>query len=472
MQQNQLINSSLTALSPLDGRYKKQVEKLSNYFSEFALIKYRVRIEVEYLFALNQLGLIQQFTTLNSNSNSNSNSKILNEENLTQVKIETIDNFSIENAEWIKKKEEETKHDVKAVEYFLKEILDKHGCSSAIELVHFALTSQDINNTAIPLALREAIEQFYIPLFETKLLNKLFELGRLWLEQPLLARTHGQPATPSRVGKELFVFIERLKKQLHSLKTFEYEAKFGGAIGLLNAHYVAFPNIDWITFANQFISKLGLNRQQFTTQIEHYDSIASLFHILSRINTILLDLSKDIWTYISLDYFHLKTEKNEVGSSTMPHKVNPIDFENAEGNLGIANALFEHMASKLPISRLQRDLSDSTVLRNIGVAIGHTIIAFESISRGLNKLELNVKAINEDLERNWIIVAEAYQTILRRIGYPQPYEALKHLTRGQQNITKELLHQFVDQLNISDEVKIELKQISPFNYIGKVPKLP
>ncbi|WP_293888840.1 MULTISPECIES: adenylosuccinate lyase [unclassified Sphingobacterium] len=443
--------SSLTAVTPIDGRYYNNTHELSAFFSEFALIKYRVRVEVEYFIALGESGIaqLQQFD------------KSLNE------KLRDIyRNFSEEDAIWIKDTEKVTNHDVKAVEYFLKDQFEKLGLQDYLEFIHFGLTSQDINNTAIPLSWKEAIKESYSPAID-ELLHELKSLATSWSGIPMLARTHGQPASPTRLGKEFYVFIERIERQLQLLNQVPYSAKFGGATGNFNAHQVAYPETNWINFGNNFVNNiLGLDRSQTTTQIEHYDNFAASCDALKRINNILIDLCRDIWTYISMDYFKQKITAGQIGSSAMPHKVNPIDFENAEGNLGIANAIFEHLSAKLPISRLQRDLTDSTVLRNIGVPFAHTLIAVKSTLRGLRKLILNEQALADDLENNWAVVAEALQTILRREGYPKPYEALKDLTRTNTRVTKETIAAFVDQLHVSDKVKAELKAISPANYTG------
>ncbi|WP_333866301.1 adenylosuccinate lyase [Sphingobacterium sp.] len=443
--------SSLTAVTPIDGRYYNNTHELSAFFSEFALIKYRVRVEVEYFIALSESGIaqLQQFD------------KTLNE------KLRDIyRNFSEEDAIWIKNTEKVTNHDVKAVEYFLKDQFEKLGLQDYLEFIHFGLTSQDINNTAIPLSWKEAINESYTPAIE-ELLHELKSLATSWSDIPMLARTHGQPASPTRLGKEFYVFIERIERQLQLLHQVPYSAKFGGATGNFNAHHVAYPATNWVDFGNNFVNNiLGLDRSQTTTQIEHYDNFAASCDALKRINTIIIDLCRDIWTYISMEYFKQKITAGQIGSSAMPHKVNPIDFENAEGNLGIANAVFEHLAAKLPISRLQRDLTDSTVLRNIGVPFAHTLIAIKSTLRGLRKLILNEQALANDLENNWAVVAEALQTILRREGYPKPYEALKDLTRTNTHVTKETIATFVDHLNVSEEVKEELKAISPANYTG------
>ncbi len=443
--------SALSALSPIDGRYRSQTANLAEYFSEFGLIRYRVVVEVEYLLFLHK----KKFIQLPAKTQ-----KALR--NLTQ-------DFSLEDAAAIKAIEKTTNHDVKAVEYFLKETLDQTEAGKWKEWVHFGLTSQDINNTAVPLSWKHAIEYEYLP----ALLNLKTELGLLadeWRDIPMLARTHGQPASPTRLGKELHVFIERLQNQIELFLTIPFTGKFGGATGNFNAHNVAYPKYDWIKFGNEFLHGLGLVRQQYTTQIEHYDDLAAQFDNMRRINNILIDLCRDIWSYISTDYFKQRTKAGEVGSSAMPHKVNPIDFENAEGNLGVANSLLDHLANKLPISRLQRDLTDSTVLRNIGVPMAHTLIAFRSLEKGLSKLVLNDEAIYNDLDRNWAVVSEAIQTILRRENYPQPYEALKDLTRGKGTIDQKTLHKFIEKLNVSAKVKKELKAITPHNYTGVQPK--
>ncbi len=447
--------TNLTAISPIDGRYRKVTNELATYFSEFGLIKYRVQVEIEYFILLTQQGL-PQLPKL-------SNSQI---ENLKSV----YQNFSFADAEIIKETEKTTNHDVKAVEYFIKDKLTQQGLENYLEFVHFGLTSQDINNTSIPLSLKQATHDVVIPTLNL-VIEKLTGLAKEWKHVSLLARTHGQPASPTRLGKEIYVFVERLTIQLNQLKAIPFSAKFGGATGNFNAHYVAYPNNNWIAFGNEFVNNtLGLNRSQFTTQIEHYDNIAAYCDAMKRIDTILLDFSKDIWTYVSMDYFKQKLKAGEIGSSAMPHKVNPIDFENAEGNLGIASALFEHLAAKLPISRLQRDLTDSTVLRNIGVPVAHVLIAYKSILKGLDKLILNEAVFVKDLENNWAVVAEAVQTILRREGYPKPYEALKDLTRTNTHITQESMHTFINGLNVSDAVKKELLQITPQNFVGRNPE--
>ena len=445
------MSSPLYAISPIDGRYAKTTAALSAYFSEASLIQYRVQVEVEYFIALSQLHL-KGFAPIEK--------KRVNA--LRKIYLD----FSEADAQAIKDIEKTTNHDVKAVEYFLKEKLAHLGFQSELEFVHFGLTSQDINNTAIPLLWKAALQNVYFPMLG-EVMNALSLLASDWAEVPLLARTHGQPASPTRLGKEIMVFVERLHAQFEQLSQLPHSAKFGGATGNLNAHFIAYPEIDWVKFANQFVNKtLGLQRSQFTTQIEHYDNLAAQFDALKRINTILIDFSRDVWQYISLNYFKQQIKAGEVGSSAMPHKVNPIDFENAEGNLGIANALFEHLSAKLPISRLQRDLTDSTVLRNIGVPMAHTYIALQSLKKGLGKLELNEAAIKNDLNDNWAVVAEAIQTVLRREAYPKPYEALKDLTRTNQKITQAVLHQFIDGLAVAQRVKKELKKITPHNYTG------
>ncbi len=441
----------LTAISPIDGRYRNKTEVLDKYFSEFALIRYRVLVEVEYFIALCELPIPSL--------------KSVDKKFYKKLRYLYID-FAYEDALHIKEIEKTTNHDVKAVEYFIKEKFEEFGLSEFKEFIHFGLTSQDINNTAVPYSLQDAVNYAFVPLLD-RLITKLGELAEQWTNIPMLARTHGQPASPTCLGKEIDVFIERIQKQKALLNFVPFSAKFGGATGNFNAHKVAYPEINWIEFANSFVNHvLNLDRSQTTTQIEHYDNIAALFDNLKRINTILLDLSKDVWTYISMDYFKQKIKKGEIGSSAMPHKVNPIDFENAEGNLGIANAVYEHLAHKLPVSRLQRDLTDSTVLRNIGVPFAHTIIAIESLLKGLDKLVLNESKIAADLDANWAVVAEALQTILRRENYPNPYETLLNLTRTNEKVTKKSIHQFVDTLDVSDDLKMQLKTISPFNYLG------
>ncbi|MFC5045960.1 adenylosuccinate lyase [Aquimarina hainanensis] len=441
----------LQAISPIDGRYASKTKSLSAYFSEEALIRYRVLVEIEYFIALCELPLpqLQDIDTA-----------------LFSQLREIYTSFSTEDALAIKNIEAVTNHDVKAVEYFIKEKFDALGLEKYKEFIHFGLTSQDINNTAIPLSIKEAMGNAYIPLF-LELLEKLKSLVTEWKDVPMLARTHGQPASPTRLGKEFDVYVTRLEAQFDLMKDIPSAAKFGGATGNYNAHKVAYPSIDWKSFGTDFVQeKLGLHHSFPTTQIEHYDHMAALFDGLKRINTIILDLDRDIWTYISMDYFKQKIKKGEVGSSAMPHKVNPIDFENSEGNLGIANAIFEHLSAKLPVSRLQRDLTDSTVLRNVGVPFGHTLIAFQATLKGLNKLLLNESKFAEDLEQNWAVAAEAIQTILRREAYPNPYEALKGLTRTNEAITKESIANFIDSLDVSDAIKTELKDISPANYTG------
>ena len=450
-QHNNMSLTPLNAISPIDGRYRKATKPLAEFFSEEALIKYRVLVEVEYFISLCENDLPQ----------------------LKDVNSTTFDalrniykNFSTEDALWIKETEKTTNHDVKAVEYFIKEKFETLGLSQFKEFIHFGLTSQDINNTAIPLSTKEAFEKVYLPSL-ISVIAKLKELAIEWKDIPMLARTHGQPASPTRLGKEILVFVERLEEQMRLLFNIPFAAKFGGATGNFNAHHVAYPNVDWKKFGTDFVEGiLGLQHSFPTTQIEHYDHFAAFFDALKRINTIIIDLDRDVWTYVSMDYFKQKIKAGEIGSSAMPHKVNPIDFENSEGNLGIANAIFEHLSAKLPISRLQRDLTDSTVLRNVGVPIGHTIIGFEATLKGLNKLLLNEAKFAEDLEKNWAVVAEAIQTILRREGYPNPYEALKGLTRTNTVINKQSIHNFIETLEVSDEIKAELKQISPSNYLG------
>ncbi len=443
--------STLNAISPIDGRYRNKVEELSNYFSEESLIKYRVLVEVEYFIALCEVPL-QQLEPVDNNIF----------EDLRNI----YKNFTAIDATAIKDIENVTNHDVKAVEYFIKEKFDALGLSTYKEFIHFGLTSQDINNTAVPLSIKDAVTNVYVPEYNT-LLEKLKALSTEWADIPMLARTHGQPASPTRLGKELDVFVVRLEAQFNILKNIPNAAKFGGATGNFNAHHVAYPNIDWKRFGSQFVQgKLDLHHSFPTTQIEHYDHLAGLFDCLKRINTIIIDFNRDIWTYVSMDYFKQKINKGEVGSSAMPHKVNPIDFENSEGNLGIANAIFEHLSAKLPLSRLQRDLTDSTVLRNVGVPFGHTLIGFKSTLKGLNKLLLNKAKFESDLEQNWAVVAEAIQTILRREGYPNPYEALKGLTRTNESITQISISNFIDTLDVSNAIKAELKVITPSNYTG------
>ena len=447
------MNHELNAISPVDGRYRKSVEKLSSYFSEAAIIRYRILVEVEYFIALCELPLpqLKRFDPLH----------------YTDLRS-LYKEFRTEDAARIKMIEKETNHDVKAVEYFLREKFDDFKISEYKEFIHFGLTSQDINNTAFPLALKLAFIEVYKPLLD-EILSNLKGKYREWKKVPMLARTHGQPASPTSLGKEFHVFSERLEKQIALLETIPSSAKFGGATGNFNAHHVAYPRINWMRFADEFVkNKLGLERLQTTTQIEHYDNLAAFFDNLKRINTILIDLSRDAWSYISLDYFKQKVKKGEVGSSTMPHKVNPIDFENAEGNLGLANAIFEHLSAKLPVSRLQRDLTDSTVIRNIGVPLAHSIIAFKSLQRGLDKLVLNDLKIKKDLDENWAVITEAIQTILRRENYPNAYDALKELSRGKEGITRRSIHKFIDKLNVSKKIKDELKTITPDKYTGMI----
>lgn len=443
--------TELNAISPIDGRYRSKTASLAPFFSEEALIRYRVLVEVEYFIALCQIPL-PQLKGVNPNQF----------ESLRNI----YKNFSTADALSIKEIEKTTNHDVKAVEYFIKKAFDDLGLNEFKEFIHFGLTSQDINNTAIPLSTKEAFEKSYLPLL-IGVISKLKDMSQEWANVPMLARTHGQPASPTRLGKEIGVFVERLEEQMRLLFNIPFAAKFGGATGNYNAHHVAYPAIDWKKFGTDFVEEgLGLHHSFPTTQIEHYDHFAAFFDALKRINTILIDLDRDIWTYVSMDYFKQKIKAGEIGSSAMPHKVNPIDFENSEGNLGIANAIFEHLSAKLPLSRLQRDLTDSTVLRNIGVPIGHTLIGFEATLKGLNKLLLNESKFEEDLERNWAVVAEAIQTILRREGYPNPYEALKGLTRTNEAIDKKAIHNFIGSLDISDEIKTELLAITPSNYLG------
>ncbi|HEX2395854.1 MAG TPA: adenylosuccinate lyase [Bacteroidales bacterium] len=443
--------SNLTAVSPVDGRYRNLTADLDQYFSEFALIKYRVQVEVEYFIALCELPLRQL-----------GDFKPTDFELLRGIyRI-----FSLADAQKIKETEKVTNHDVKAVEYYLKSRLDDLKLGRYREFIHFGLTSQDINNTAVPLTLKLAVNDIYLPLLD-KITDRLTELAEEWKNIPMLARTHGQPASPTRLGKEIMVFVERINNQVKQLTSIPFSAKFGGATGNFNAHAAAYPGTDWVEFANHFVNDvLGLNRLQTTTQIEHYDNMGALFDCMKRINTILIDLDRDFWTYISMEYFKQKIKEGEVGSSVMPHKVNPIDFENSEGNLAIANAVFEFLSAKLPISRLQRDLTDSTVLRNIGVPLAHTVIALKALLRGLEKIVLNRQALDNDLEANWIVISEAMQTILRREGYANPYEVLKDLTRNNKTLTKEDLHLFIDSLKIGDNVKQELKALSPYNYTG------
>ncbi len=442
--------NKLTAISPVDGRYRSKVEQLDNFFSEFALIKYRIKVEIEYFIALSNE--IEEIKTL--------------EEREINILRAIYSDFSEAEAHRVKAIEAITNHDVKAVEYFIKEKLEGSTLEPFLEFIHFGLTSQDINNTAFPLMLKDAQNEVVVPVM-SEMINKLSSLIKEYDDIPLLARTHGQPASPTRLGKEFQVFEERLSIQISELKKVAFTAKFGGATGNFNAHKVAYPSNNWVKFANDLVNKiLGLSRSQTTTQIEHYDGLAQLFDNYARINSILIDLCRDIWTYISMDYFKQKIKKGEVGSSAMPHKVNPIDFENAEGNLGIANALYNHLSSKLPISRLQRDLTDSTVLRNVGIPIAHSIIAYKAILKGLNKLLVNKDKIHQDLEDNWIVLAEAIQTVLRREGFEKPYEALKALTRTNTKVTQQTIHDFIDGLEVSEAIKLELKEITPFNYTG------
>jgi adenylosuccinate lyase len=443
--------NALTAISPVDGRYRKTTEPLDIYFSEFGLIKYRVQVEIEYFIYLSEIGLPQL-------------PKIADDKKAALRDIYL--NFKTDYALKIKETEKTTNHDVKAVEYFIKEQLEKTGLSQYAEFIHFGLTSQDINNTSIPLSLKDASVNVLFPSI-SGVIDKIKELSQEWKDISLLARTHGQPASPTKLGKEFYVFVERLNVQLNQLKQIPFSAKFGGATGNFNAHQVAYPGHNWVDFGNTFVNeKLGLNRSQFTTQIEHYDNLGAYCDALKRVNTILIDLCRDVWTYVSMDYFKQKLKAGEIGSSAMPHKVNPIDFENAEGNLGIANAVLEHLSAKLPISRLQRDLTDSTVLRNIGLPLAHSLISYTSILKGLNKLILNVDALKNDLEDNWAVVAEAIQTVLRREGYPKPYEALKDLTRTNTQITEASIKEFIQGLQVSDAVKKELSAINPHNYTG------
>ena len=445
---------ALTAISPIDGRYRKTTESLADYFSEFGLIKYRVLVEIEYFIALSEFGLPQL-----------PNLDLVQKESLRDI----YKNFSINDALKIKEIEKTTNHDVKAVEYFIKEKLETLSLSKHAEFVHFGLTSQDINNTSIPLSLKEASTNQLFPAI-IEIIKKISDLSTEWKNISLLARTHGQPASPTKLGKEFYVFVERLQKQFDVLKNVSFSAKFGGASGNFNAHHLAYPEKNWIDFGNSFVNKtLGLDRSQFTTQIEHYDNLGAYCDAIKRINTILIDFNRDVWSYVSMNYFKQKLKDGEIGSSAMPHKVNPIDFENAEGNLGIANSLFEHLSAKLPISRLQRDLTDSTVLRNLGTPLAHSILSYNSIIKGLNKLILNETALKQDLENNWAVVAEAIQTILRREGYPKPYESLKELTRTNSQITQNTITEFIKGLKVSDSIKKELLNITPHNYTGIYP---
>lgn len=442
----------LTAISPIDGRYRGKAEALANYFSEFALIRYRVRVEIEYFISLCELPLPQL--------------KDFDSSHFEKLR-DIYRNFSEKDAQRIKDIESVTNHDVKAVEYFLKEEFDKLGNLERFkEFIHFGLTSQDINNTSVPLSIKEALDDVYYPMMG-ELVDLLKTYAEEWAAIPMLARTHGQPASPTRLGKEIYVFVYRIENQIQMLKACPITAKFGGATGNYNAHCVAYPTFDWKNFGNRFVSeKLGLKREEYTTQISNYDNLGAIFDCLKRINTIMIDMNRDFWLYISMEYFKQKIKEGEVGSSAMPHKVNPIDYENAEGNLGLANAIFEHLSSKLPVSRLQRDLTDSTVLRNIGVPLGHTIVAVKSSLKGLHKLLLNEEKITGDLDNCWSVVAEAIQTILRREGYPHPYEALKALTRTNKAITKETISDFINQLDVKEDVKAELRAITPHNYTG------
>jgi adenylosuccinate lyase len=441
----------LTAISPLDGRYRQKVDELDLYFSEFGLIRYRLMVEIEYFIALRDIPLPQLIDFKKDNYKT-----------LRSI----YEDFDLSDAEKIKEKEKVTNHDIKAIEYFLKEKFIQTGWDKWSEFIHFGLTSQDINNTAVPLSIKDALINVYFPILY-ELRETLATFADEWKEIPMLARTHGQPASPTRLGKEVEVFISRLDGQMKYFGQIPYSAKFGGATGNFNAHKVAYPDIDWISFANNFVNEeLGLERSSPTTQIEHYDNLAALFDNMRRINVIFIDMARDFWSYISMDYFRQRIKKGEIGSSAMPHKVNPIDFENAEGNLGYANAIFEHLSMKLPISRLQRDLTDSTVSRNIGIPIGHSVLAFNSLLKGLHKLIVNTDKIKNDLDNNWAVVAEALQTILRREGYPKPYEALLDLTRTNQKITQESITSFIENLNLSAEIKAELRAITPFNYTG------
>ncbi len=445
-----MSNFSLSAVSPIDGRYARQTEPLRAYFSEWALIRYRVRVEIEYFIALCEIPLPQLADF---------------DKSKYEALRDIYRNMTPEDAQKVKDIEKVTNHDVKAVEYYIKDRFKELDILQWGEFVHFGLTSQDINNTSVPLSMKEAIEESYMPLFN-EVLDTLKGMAQEWKDIPMLAKTHGQPASPTRVGKEFQVYVARLEEQIRQFGLLTYPAKFGGATGNMNAHKVAYPQIDWISFGNEFVDSLGLKRSFPTTQIEHYDNLAAIFDCIRRVNTILIDLSRDIWTYISMEYFRQKVKAGEVGSSAMPHKVNPIDFENAEGNLGIANAVFTHLSMKLPISRLQRDLTDSTVLRNVGVPLAHGMIALNSLKKGLGKLILNEEAIAADLERNWAVVAEAIQTILRRENYPNPYETLKALTRTGAGINPEVIAEFIETLNVSEEVKDELRVITPSTYTG------
>lgn len=446
-----MIFSTLTAISPVDGRYRNKAENLAAYFSEYALIKYRVQVEIEYFITLSEF--LPQLRALATGENKEALRKIYRE-------------FSVEDATRIKEIESVTNHDVKAVEYFIKEKFDLLSLQEYKEFIHFGLTSQDINNTSVPLSIKDALNEVYFPGLQ-EVIDMLKKYAEDWADVPMLAKTHGQPASPTRLGKEVMVFVYRLEQQVKLLKATPVSAKFGGATGNFNAHHVAFPEYDWKAFGNKFVNEvLGLSREEWTTQISNYDNMAAIFDGMKRINTILIDLCRDFWQYVSMEYFKQKIKAGEVGSSAMPHKVNPIDFENAEGNLGMANAILTHLATKLPISRLQRDLTDSTVLRNVGVPMAHVEIAFKSLTKGLGKLLLNEKALYRDLDNCWAVVAEGIQTILRREGYPKPYEALKALTRTNEGITAESISNFIDTLQVSDAVKAELKAITPHNYTG------
>lgn len=443
--------TALTAISPIDGRYRKQTEALAACYSEYALIQYRILVEIEYFIALSELPIPQLKGKLSAGL----------KKELREIYIQ----FTAEDAQRIKDIEKTTNHDVKAVEYFIKEKIEPLGLAGVSEFVHFGLTSQDINNTSIPLTIKAANEQVMLPQVQA-VVDRLTKLAKDWKNVPMLAHTHGQPASPTKLGKEILVFVERLQVQLFQLSEIPYSAKFGGATGNFNAHHVAYPKTNWVSFANEFLASIGLERSQYTTQIEHYDNLAAMFDAYKRINTILMDLSRDMWQYISMEYFKQQLKAGEVGSSAIPHKVNPIDFENAEGNFGIANAIFEHLSAKLPISRLQRDLTDSTVLRNVGVPMAHTLIGYNSLLKGLNKLMLNEAALDAHLEANWAVVAEAIQTILRREGYPKPYEALKALTRTNKKIGKKEIQKFIGTLKVTAKVKAELMKITPQNYTG------
>ncbi len=446
-----MSNSSLHAISPIDGRYKGKVEKLSQYFSEAALIRYRVRVEIEYYISLCKIPLPQLEGVQEADF-----------AGLRKIYVE----FTDQDAERVKEIEKTTNHDVKAVEYFIKEKLEGSDLKEQLEFIHFGLTSQDINNTAIPLSLRDAIEDVFL-IEINEIISELSAFAMEWKDVPMLARTHGQAASPTRLGKEIMVYADRLKEQYNGLISTPYSAKFGGATGNFNAHHIAYPEVDWVEFANEFVNDtLGLDRTQITTQVEHYDNLARLFDAMKRVNTILIDLNRDIWTYISMDYFKQKIKEGEIGSSAMPHKVNPIDFENSEGNLGIANAMFEHLAAKLPISRLQRDLTDSTVMRNIGVPVAHSLLAIKSLQKGMGKLLINESTIKADLDNNWAVVAEAIQTVLRRENFPKPYEALKELTRKNEKVTEQSIQEFIEGLAVNDTVKAELKIITPYSYTG------